>query len=183
LFKHTAVALSLLALSSLASAQQPVFWPWQPVQVWAVPANGQALPFPTPFWLWVMPPAPTMPAAKAEPPVQPAAATISAVVAAPAPVPTQTVAPATAPLPAVVPMPAPEAVRPAAPAEPGKVAVTPLPHAVPVEVVPAIPVAATPVAPVRAAPVVKKAVKPATKATARKARKLCFKDGKLDVCQ
>lgn len=161
MFKRTAVAVMLFACSTLASAQQPaVAWPWMPMQIWAVPANGQAMPFPTPFWLWVVPPAaqPAVtapPAAKAEIPPPPAA----------------TAAPAA---------------EVAAAIEP--VAVTPTPAVAAVEVVKEIAkeVVAEPAgakaAPIRTAPVAKPKLK-STRAGARKPRKLCFKDGKLDICQ
>lgn len=198
MFKRTAVAFSLLALSSIAAAQQPIAWPWQPVQVWAIPANGQAMPFPTPFWLWVVPPgvapasAPSSPAAvvppAAKPPqveVAPVPAQIASPVAAPATAPAPVTVPAATPLPV---SPAVVAAKPVAPAEPpaDRVVATPLPPAAavaPVETL-AVPsgVEASP-SPVKRAPVAKKIKKPAAGTPARQVRKLCFKGGKLDVCQ
>lgn len=169
MFKRTAVAAMLFTCSTLAAAQQPaVAWPWMPMQIWAVPANGQAMPFPTPFWLWVAPPAAqpamtTPPAAKAETPAPPTAtATPAAAAPIPAPPPAAEMAAAVAP---VVAMPAPVAA----------VVATEVVKEVVKEVV------AKP-APIRMAPVAKPKLK-STRAGARSPRKLCFKDGKLDICQ
>lgn len=191
MFKRTALAFSLLALSSIAAAQQPMFWPWMPVQVWAVPADGQAVPFPTPFWLWVVPPG-TAPAAAT--PADPVVVAPKAAEAAPAPaqvtapvaVPTvPTVTPAVTPLPVATP--APEVAKPAAPVEQAdsQSVATPLPPAASVSpaAIPATPISVEVApAPIRRAPVTKKITKPATAAPARPVRKLCFKGGKLDVC-
>ncbi|MDP2434068.1 MAG: hypothetical protein Q8O33_18905 [Pseudomonadota bacterium] len=209
MFKRTAVALSLLVLSSLAAAQQPAAWPWQPVQVWAVPVNGQAIPFPTPFWLWVIPPAvepASAPVVRSEPaPTSPAAVVPPGAKSQPVevvPAPAQTAAmPATAPTPVAVP--AATVAKPVAPVEQPAVVATPLQPAAPVStiVTPAITPAAAVVnpvapveiptvpagveespAPVKRAPVAKKTRKPVAGTPARQLRKLCFKGGKLDVC-
>lgn len=164
--KRTAVAAMMFSLSTLAAAQQPaVVWPWMPMQIWAVPTNGQAMPFPTPFWLWVAPPAVNSPpAAKAEAPA-PLAAT-----AAPA-------------APSVTPPHVPEQIAVVEP-----VALMPAPVMTATEVVKEVakgvvaePASAKP-APIRMAPVAKAKLK-STRAGVQKPRKLCFKDGKLDVCQ
>lgn len=176
MFKRTAVAVMLFTCSTLAAAQQPaVAWPWMPMQIWAVPVNGQAMPFPTPFWLWVAPPAaqPTVttpPAAKAEIPAQPAA-TATPAAPIPAPPPAAETAAAVAP---VVATPAP------VPAVAATEVVKEVAKEVAKEVV-AEPAAAKP-APIRMAPVAKPKLK-STRAGARSPRKLCFKDGKLDICQ
>lgn len=177
MFKRTALALSLLALPFIAAAQQPAAWPWQPVQVWAVPANGQAVPFPTPFWLWMIPPAvapasapvvktqpaPTSPAAVVPPAAMPA--TVSTPVAVPAAAVVKPVAPVEQPADKVVATPSPPALS-VAPAE-----------------IPAVPASVeVPPAPVKRAPVAKKIRKPVAGAPTRPVRKLCFKGGKLDVC-
>jgi len=201
LFKRTAVALSLLALSSLAVAQQPAAWPWQPVQVWAVPANGQAVPFPTPFWLWVVPPgtkpAPVAPAVKTEPapanptvvvpPISEPTQSEAARVPAPLPVAVPAVTPAEMPLPVATPSPVPEVAKAAASVEQpaDQVVVTPLTRVAPTSPVeiPDVPATVEVLpAPVKRAPLAKKIKKTATPAPARPVRKLCFKGGKLDVC-
>ena len=166
------VGLFSLAMSSCACAQQPVSWPWQPLQLWVVPANGQIPPFPTPFWLWGAAPASAMPSL-----VPPLAD----------PVPDQVAVPATTPAPELLPgnPPLQEAAKVAVPAEPpgDKGIVIPTHSAAPAEAsaVLALPKAGPPAA-AKATPALKKSVKRPTKAPARKARKLCFKDGKLDIC-
>lgn len=175
MFKRTAVAIMMFSLPALAAAQEPaVAWPWMPMQIWAVPTNGQSMPFPTPFWLWVAPaaaqPAVTSPPViKAETPAPPAASasTVTAPSVAPPPVPEQAAA-----VEAVAVTPAPAA----APV----VAATAVVKEIAKEVV-AEPAAAKP-APIRTAPVAKVKLK-SIRAAVQKPRKLCFKDGKLDVCQ
>lgn len=166
MFKRTAIVFALFMVPPFAAAQQPVVWPWLPMQVWAVPENGQAMPFPTPFWLWVVPPAQPSepPPARAETPApEPIPASPLAVM------PAQTEAPPV-PAPIVVEaVPAPIAVEP--------VAGTPQPASALAEA----PVVAMPT-PIRKAPVAKQKPKSVARTTTGKARKLCFKDGKLDVC-
>lgn len=166
------------AYSSLAAAQQPA-GAWLPVQIWAMPANAQAMPFPTPFWLWVVPPtAPPAQAIAPAPPAQSETPTPSAGTEIPAP-PLAASAPAVAlPTPASAPTPVPA--QAAAP----QAAPIPAPVGEPTEEAGSKPViAATPAAPLRMAPVAKPKTKTATsRSGTRKTRKLCFKDGKLDVC-
>ncbi|MDO9225849.1 MAG: hypothetical protein Q8M09_15020 [Pseudomonadota bacterium] len=186
MFKRTAVVVILLSISGLAAAQQPAaVWPWLPMQIWAVPANAQAMPFPTPFWLWVVPPAaqpsaspPARPETTAEPVTQPAppAAAAPPITAPVLAVPEKAVPPLDESI-AVTPAPAPAPVVVAT--EVAKEVVTEVVAEVAKE--PAAAKVAPP--PIRMAPVAKAKVKSTPKASTQKARKLCFKDGKLDICQ
>lgn len=188
MFSRLALVVPVLMLSFPATAQQPVVWPWQAMQVWAVPAQGAAMPFPTPFWLWVPRPPPVQPQAAPEgtPNTAPEAATESAINAAPeAPARTNPVAEVAAPG-ADTPRPAPVvSVIPEAAMPPALAPVAERPLPAPVPVVSAVEAAGakvvTPPDLVRKAPVAKQKPKTTVRTTG-KARKLCFKDGKLDVC-
>lgn len=165
MFSRMAWVVTVSLLSFPVAAQQPVVWPWQAMQIWAVPADGAAMPFPTPFWLWVPRP----------PPVQAQAAMAPTHPLAVAPTPGVDQPP---PSPAVTEK--QEALTPRV-AEPviESPSPTPVPAVIAGETVDAKPTSIP--APIRKAPVAKQKPK-ATARTTVKTRKLCFKDGKLDVC-
>lgn len=200
------IALLLLLAAPMGAAygQQPV-WPWPYPPFWVVPAPPQPMPFPTPFWIW---PAPQVPSAPV--PVTPAPpAPISPAPPAPGHQEEKALAPPLAPAPAMsvpappLPGPGPEAAP--GPQSPGAAAgrmeihalpARPEPAPVELSVVPppaAVPQPGKPAAQhavpeeipaVQAPPLSKRAGKkrPNSKKPALKPRKLCWKNGRLDVC-
>ena len=172
LIKQAAVTFCLFALSSLACAQPPLYW----VPFWVVPATPPTpLPFPTPFWLWVRLPA----AQQSHPEPNAVVSRPPGVEAVEPPMvpPVQVPSPAPAAIPDTVPVAASMATPSAVPTvEPRKETTRPPVPLVPAKLLPKrIKAAAKPGRTGKAAvPEVGSAHPP---------RKLCFKEGKLDVCR
>ncbi len=200
LIKHAAVTFCLFALSSLACAQPPLYW----VPFWVVPATPPTpLPFPTPFWLWVRLPA----AQQSHPEPNAVVSRPPGVEAVEPPMVPPVQVPAPAAIEAVLPPMAVEAVLP--PMVPPVQVPSPAPAAIP-DTVPVAATMATPSAvptveprkettrppvPLVPAKLLPKRIKAAAKpgrtgkaavpevGSAHPPRKLCFKEGKLDVCR
>jgi hypothetical protein len=216
------MVLSLAIFTSAAWSQQPgplqltgwpqiLFWTVNPYnlqpQLWAQPTTmprpgiPQAIPFPTPFWLWPLPPQPlslTPPLPSASLPTIPSPPVVSAVqvetsLPETAPVTPQAVqeealakAPASTPAATEVsitkPEPAPEiSTPPIAPIE-----VTALTSSIEAPLTPAthdesVALTEAEQKPASEAKPLKKA-RTAKKNATKKVRKLCWKDGRLDVC-
>jgi hypothetical protein len=216
------MVLSLALFASPVWSQQPgttqltgwpqiLFWTVNPYhfqpQLWAQPTTmprpgiPQAIPFPTPFWLWPLPPqppalAPSSPAASV--PTPPSTPTVSAahmetlspeaLPVTPPAVPEETLTKAAAPTPATTetsiakPEPAlEEATPPIAPIE--LTATTP---SIEAQLIPApldenISRTNAEPKPASETKTLKKA-RTAKKNVTKKVRKLCWKDGRLDVC-
>jgi hypothetical protein len=202
--KPLAVLLALLPLTAWPqqSATPPLVWPqvffWQvnsyPIQpwIWTAPAPQQRIPFPTPFWLWPPQPAPqAMPTPQVPPMTQvtaPPAKTLDSgpplvVETQPAVSPEPPTASPISPPPVIDTAPAPTVTEPtASPAQT---------NSAPSDLTDPVAVQAAPImeTPVRAAsspipaPQPKPVKKPqSTKKPSKKLRKLCWKDGRLDVC-
>jgi hypothetical protein len=216
------MVLSLAIFSSAAWSQQPgtlqptgwpqiLFWTVNPYnlqpQLWAQPTAmprpgiPQALPFPTPFWLWPLPPQPSSlapPSPSASLPTSPSPPVVSTVqvetslpetapVTAPA-VQEETLTEAPAPTPATIevsiPKPEPAFAEVTSPIVPIEVtATTSTIEAPPIPTVLDESVVLTEAEPNPAseAKTLKKA-RTAKKNVTKKVRKLCWKDGRLDVC-
>jgi hypothetical protein len=201
----------LTLVSSVAWSQQPagwppvLFWPFNPYllqpQYWpqlAPSVPGQVVPFPTPFWLWpVQQPQPATKAAVEAPvasqlpaastPAAPAATASAASVPAPAPAPISQANPEPAETltPAVTPavptlLVTPIEIPPATTPEPtGQTEPATLPALMPPAETSAPGAAVSD--PAKKPKLIKKS-RTAKPKTTQKVRKLCWKDGRLDVC-
>ncbi len=216
------MVLSLAIFTSAAWSQQPgstqstgwpqiLFWTVNPYnlqpQLWVQPTTmprpgiPQALPFPTPFWLWPLPPQPSSlapPSPSASLPTSPSPPVVSAVqvetslpetapVTAPA-VQEETLTEAPAATPATIevsiPKPEPAFAEATSPILPIEVTATTSPiEAAPIPTVLDENIARMEAEPTPAseAKTLKKA-RTAKKNVIKKVRKLCWKDGRLDVC-
>lgn len=183
--------------TELPARPNALYWPVNPYLLqsyfWAL--QNQRIPFPTPFWLWpTLPPQypPSAPAASTPPPQSSVPDASSGVPTVPAAVAPPVAQESVTNTPPKLPLPSPEAATGPSPAfEPQVQSIAPAVNALPApaktEPEPAVAQPEIVAAPKKTpqpsdAQTTPQKPKVAKKKAPRKLRKLCWKDGKLDIC-